>query len=206
MKLYDVVRGMPRRIEAQFRRHWAFTPSLWNLYFRERLNLGVSLGAKARSVGSQPQVAMEQDAAMAAAELYQLLQSGSYVTQDGKRRRIDGDTSKLRFAEGITPQQKRLLADFSFRTKLLPGTQEIRSKIGHLCFWASVVYGNGIFMTISPSERHSGLALRLSRYRRTDPLVDPSTTPGESAWIGSDVPRLAPEEPSGPPPSGSSAR
>ena len=46
-----------------------------------------------------PQQPVEQDAAMAAAELYQKLQSGHYRTQDGKRRRIEGDMTKLRFAE-----------------------------------------------------------------------------------------------------------
>ena len=29
VKLYDLARGMPRRIEAQYRRHWIFVPSLW---------------------------------------------------------------------------------------------------------------------------------------------------------------------------------
>ena len=48
VKLYDLARGMPRRIEAQYRRHWNFVPSLWNLYFREQLNLGMSLSATSR--------------------------------------------------------------------------------------------------------------------------------------------------------------
>ena len=76
--------------------------------------------------------------------------------------------TKLRFADGIQPVHRRLLADFRFRTALLPGTQEIRTKIGHVCFWTSVVYGNGIFMTITPGERHNYLAIRLSRYRAKD--------------------------------------
>ena len=97
--------------------------------------------------------------------------TGYYRTQAGQRRRNDGDTTKLRFAEGITSKQKHLLSDFSFRTRNVAGTQEIRTKIGHLCFWASVVYGNGIFMTISPGERHNYLAIRLSRYRRKDPYI-----------------------------------
>ena len=92
---------------------------------------------------------------MAAASLYKKLDSGYYITQKQQRRRIDGDVSKLRFATDITATEERLLADFSFRTRMVPGTQEIRTQIGHVCFWGSVVYGNGIFMTISPSERHS---------------------------------------------------
>ena len=36
--LADLVRGLPRRIEGQIKRHWTFVPLLWNLYFRERVN------------------------------------------------------------------------------------------------------------------------------------------------------------------------
>eukprot|EP00959_Pyramimonas_sp_CCMP1952_P420688 8812130-Pyramimonas_sp.AAC.1 len=46
VKLGDLVRGLPRRIEGQFRRHWGFAPALWNLFFKERVNLGASLSVK----------------------------------------------------------------------------------------------------------------------------------------------------------------
>ena len=191
VKLEDMVSGMPRRIEAQFRRDWTYVPSLWNLYFREQVNLGASLGARSRGSKAAPQDAIEQDAAMAAADLIKKASVGFFKTQDGKRRPISGDMSKLRFAEGITPLQKRLLQDFSFRTKGIAGTQEIRSKIGHVCFWASVVYGNGIFMTISPGERHSYLAIRLSRYRAKDPYITHSSERhSQEPWIGQNRPSL----------------
>ena len=190
VKLYDVTRGLPRRIEAQYRRHWAFVPGLWNLYFREQVNIGVGLRCRAQGVKKQPVESVEQDAAMAAAGMYPLLQKGFYRTQSGALKRIDGDMTKLRFAVGMTTEQQRLLADFKFRTRNISGTQEIRTKIGHLCFWGSVVYGNGIFMTISPGERHNHLAVRLSRYRARDPYIVASTSVGESDWIGSDKPSL----------------
>ena len=62
-------------------------------------------------------------------------------------------------------------ADYRFRIRLIAGTEEIRTTIGQLCFWTSVVYGNGIFMTITPGERHNYLAIRLSRYRGRDPYI-----------------------------------
>ena len=43
-------------------------------------------------------------------------------------------------------------------------------------------------MTVSPSERHNYLAIRLSRYRAHDPLVEERHRP----WIGSNVPSLEP--------------
>ena len=108
---------------------------------------------------------------MAAAALVQKLEHGSYLHQ-GKRRKINCDFTKLLFAEHLTDLQRRLLADFRFRCRAIPGTQEIRTKIGRIGVWASVVYGNGIFMTVSPGERHNYLAIRLSRYRVFDPYMD----------------------------------
>ena len=78
---------------------------------------------------------------------------------------------RVSFAVGLGDLQRKLLADFRFRSSSIPGTQEIRTKIGHLGFWGCVNYGNGIFCTISPGERHNYLALRLSRYREDDPFV-----------------------------------
>ena len=67
VRLFDITRGLPQRIEGQYRRHWGFTPALWNLYFRERVNLGISLSVKNRSV--DPASGQVEDAAMAAAAL-----------------------------------------------------------------------------------------------------------------------------------------
>ena len=66
------------------------------------------------------------------------------------------------------------------------GTQQIRLKIGHSLFGSRVVYGDGIFMTVTPSERHSGLVLRLSRYRREDPIVQEDLR----GTAGHDTPKL----------------
>ena len=86
------------------------------------MNLGISLSASATARRAEPTEEIQQDAAMAAADLYNTLHTGKYRTQGGQIRRIDGDMSKLPFAESITKQQRRILADFRFRTKLLPGT------------------------------------------------------------------------------------
>ena len=140
VQLFDITRGLPQRIEGQYRRHWGFTPALWNLYFRERINLGASLSVKRGLDASSPGSSIDTDAATAAQDLLWKLEHGYYLDK-GKRRKINGDFSKLQFAEKLSKLQQRLLADFRFRCKAVPGTQEIRTKIGHLGFWASVVYG-----------------------------------------------------------------
>ena len=50
-----------------------------------------------------------------------------------------------------------------------------------------VVYGQGIFVTISPGERHNYLAIRLSRYRARDPYMAHSQEGGsERHWSSRD--------------------
>ena len=98
VKLFDLTRGLPQRIEGQYRRHWGFTPALWNLYFRECINLGVGLGVKRAAESASSGTQLETDAAMAAADLVEKLETGYYIDR-GKRRRINGDFSKLIFAE-----------------------------------------------------------------------------------------------------------
>ena len=88
VKLFDITRGLPQRIEGQYRRHWGFTPALWNLYFRERINLGPGLGVKRQLVDVGAGTELETDAAIAAADLLEKLEKGFYVDK-GKRRRIN---------------------------------------------------------------------------------------------------------------------
>jgi len=188
--LADLVRGLPRRVEGQFRRHWTCVPLLWNLFFRDRVHSNASLGLKTTPKVGGPQEVEEEEAAVVAARCYQRLNEGYFKDADGKRKPICGDTSKLLFATGTTAQERELLREMHFTTRSLPGTQEIRRQMGHVCFAARIVYGSGIFMTISPSERHNGLAIRLSRYRRNDPLVHPAVASEERKWIGQDEPSL----------------
>ena len=93
------------------------------------------------------------------------------------------------FAEILSAWQKGLLADFRFRCSAIPGTYEIRAKIDHLGFWASVLYGNCIFMTVPPGERHNYLAIRMSPYRGDDPYADDAHRP----WTSEGKPRLHPD-------------
>ena len=191
LQVFDLTRGLPQRIEGQYRRLWGFTPALCKLYFRECVNLGVSLSVKRSVLDITGAQQVEADVAIAAADLLVKLDNGYYTDNNGKHRKIQGDFSKVLFAEKLSSLQRRLLSDFRFRCRASPGTREIRSKIGHLGFWARVVYGNGIFCTISPGERHNYLACKLSRYRVDDPF---SADLLNKAWAKNDKPNLEPKE------------
>ena len=106
----------------------------------------------------------------AAAKIYELLWNGEYIAPNGRRCAVQGDTSKIWQAIGLTRVQRALL-NYQCMIAKLPGTRQIRRNINHLIFSSRIVYGLPIFMTVTPSERHSCLAIRLTRYRRSDPAI-----------------------------------
>ena len=84
---------------------------------------------------------------------------------------IGGDTTRLPYAVGLTPLEKKLALAQVFLAQHMAGSQPLRQLMGHRQFGARVMYGDCVFMTISPNEQHSALVLRLSRFRRNDPYV-----------------------------------
>ena len=63
--------------EGQYRRNWSFAPALWNLYFRERINLGASLRVQDSVQPGGVAKVMDTDIAEAAVGLYKKLESGT---------------------------------------------------------------------------------------------------------------------------------
>ena len=84
---------------------------------------------------------------------------------------IAGDSTKLPFADGLTPLQRRMAWNVHFLCKNRPGGQQLRQQMGHAQFGARVVYGDCLFYTLSPNEQHSAWVLRLGRYRLDDPCI-----------------------------------
>ena len=106
----------------------------------------------------------------AAKKLAWHLQSG-VVGQGPHRIPIKGDTTLLPRAKGLTKLERRLAMSMCWIAKHLPGTQQLRQLMGHSQFGARVVYGDCIFLTMSPDPQKSALVLKLSRYRANDPYV-----------------------------------
>ena len=99
----------------------------------------------------------------AATELYQQLQSGHFRTSGGRRRAIAGDIAKLRYCENLSEKAKLLERNIRYVSSHLGGVQEVRTKIGNALFGARVLYGEPVFVTVSPSSRHSGFRALLSK-------------------------------------------
>ena len=131
----------------------------------------------------------EQSIGRAAAKIYDILWDGEYTRVDGRRVPVHGDTSKLLEAHGLSQTQRALIQNYRFMSGRIAGTRQVRRSINHLIFSARVFYGLPVFMTFTPSERHSGLMIRLSRHRKRDPAIQ-IANPEFAPWIGYDAPSL----------------
>ena len=159
-----------KRVESQCRSDWSALPIMRNVAFKWVAEHTMST---VTSFLGKPQAAMKTSATdliAAAQNLYHKLHSG-FTGAGVHRVPIAGDTSRLPFATGLTPLEKKIAWASHFLRKQLPGTQQLRQTMGHRQFGARVNYGDCLFVTISPNEQHSALAFRLSRYRRNDPYV-----------------------------------
>eukprot|EP00972_Heterocapsa_arctica_P081864 12063936-Heterocapsa_arctica.AAC.1 len=107
----------------------------------------------------------------------------------GKRRKIAGDTTKLPFAVGLSPLERRVLNHCNLMAGSVPGAREVRHQIGHIIFAARILYGQGLLYTVSPSDRHCGLMLKISRFRTGDPGIVHDED-GMASWIGAGQPCL----------------
>ena len=77
----------------------------------------------------------------------------------------------MQYALDLSQAERNLVKDLQFLASTIPGTQQIRLDIGHALFGARVEFGDPLFVTISPSTRHSSFAIRVSRYRHLDPAI-----------------------------------
>lgn len=105
-----------------------------------------------------------------------------------KKKRINGDSTKLPYAVELSEEQRKLVADFSFRASNLAGTTPAKRRIARIVKFGRLVYGHPTFYTITPSERHNYTAIRLSRYCSLDPHMQSSLR--EAEYAGQDAPSL----------------
>ena len=164
-------RGVGRRIEAQILADWTAIPALRNLYFRHRMYTTPSMRVQHAVQTAEMQDLRARELCEAACSLYHKLWHGFMRGPTGTRRRVNGDITKLRYAEGLTGTEKELLRNLGYISRRLSGSQELRLQMGHCLFGAGVMYGDGAFLTLSPSERHCGLSLHLLRKRLHDPWL-----------------------------------
>ena len=159
-----------RRVEAQFKRDWMLTYSLWNYIFRTKVNLSRTVYAYDTSKDGSGDRVTGKDIEEASKSICKALK-GKYRDPAGKVRPVNGDLTKVKFATKppLNSCAKKLLNNLQHITAKIPGTQEIRKKMRYMTHSYRVVYGAPIFLTMSPDEKQSAVMLRFSRLRRCDP-------------------------------------
>ena len=172
-------RMLATRVEASIRNDWQAIPSARNLSTKHKALCGKDLACRHAVDNAKAGVETAAELTEAAETLYQKLAKGHWW--DGrKKRKINHDVTKLQYAVGLSNPERDLVKDLAFLSSTLAGTQQIRLDIGHALFGARVELGDPLFFTISPSSRHSGMCVRLSRYRETDPAVQNASILGPS--------------------------
>ena len=164
-------RAMAHRVEAQILADWTAIPIMRNLAFRHQMYVRPSLKFQHGIETADALAAQARELCDAACQLYHKLWHGFTQSRTGTKRYINGDITKLRYAHGLSQAEQKLLHNIGFIARTLSGSQELRLQMGHCLTGAGIVYGDGVFITISPSERHSGLVLRLLRKRANDPWL-----------------------------------
>ena len=178
LNLQSYTAMMARRVEAQVRWDWDLLPGLQSLSFASQVNraVGISLQRGVRKLeDAHENEADDTQIGLAMKRLYELLHTGEYVDDAGHRKRLNGDISKLSRVIGLTPLQSAIVRNMFFMSARLAGTRQVRKHIGHMLTAARIAYGVPIFMTVTPSERHSGLTVHLTRYRLGDPGIRVAT-------------------------------
>ena len=100
---------MVRRVEAQFRRDWFFTYTLWNNLFRTSVNLSRTVVTYSKGAAVDMGDASCKDLEAAALSICTALR-GKYRCADGVERPVKGDMTKVRYAtDTLTPISQRLL-------------------------------------------------------------------------------------------------
>ena len=167
------LRSLARRVESSLRNSWDLISGLRRLTFKWHSVCQAPLYRAWTSKTHALQATPAHEWVEAAKALYQKLQKGKYLTSGKTLKPINYDARKLWFAEGLTAPEAQLLRDIRHMQMTLPGTVEVRRRIGRFLFGARVELGEPIFMTLSPTTRHNALCLRLSRYRQHDPGAGP---------------------------------
>ena len=127
----------------------------------------------------------------AADMLYKRLHAGTY-TSHGRKRPLNGDITKLQWADNLTSEERILVGSFGKVSRRVAGSQALRPRIGHALFGNRVNHGEGTFHTLSPNRRHSALIHRLHRARKTDISLHAETSVAQwrMTLAGADTPKL----------------
>ncbi|CAJ1408108.1 unnamed protein product, partial [Effrenium voratum] len=161
-------RAMSRRAESQFVRDWLLLFALWNYAFRVQVNS--SRGLVAYMPRGTPSLSSEELTEGAVA-LCKALHGQFRAGPDAPLQPVAGDVAKLHMVPELPRAARVLLQNVQHVSAKMPGTVEVRKLMRHETHAYRVIYGEPVFVTISPNERDNLLGVRLFRCRQNDPVT-----------------------------------
>ena len=145
-------------------------PAARNLHWRYAVLHSAFITCKQRLAPSSDLQKNLDELLKATAYIWDRISKNS-VTIKGAVKPINGRLEILFQDDNVDGLAKLILKSYLDTTRYIAGCQAIRQKIGHILFGFRVVYGEVIFVTVSPNRRHSALLLKLPRARANDTML-----------------------------------
>ena len=132
------VAGFARRVEASCRTDWSASPIVRSAGYQFVAEHSMALTAPFLAKRNSALSTSAEEHVAAAKNLCHNLHHG-FTGRGVHRMPIAGDTTRLPFATGLTPLEKRLAWAQHFLAQNMPGSQQLRQLMGHTQFGARVV-------------------------------------------------------------------
>ena len=177
------------RPEIQVAGDWLLVPGARSLHWRFTVLRKSFLLCKAKITPGQPLQENLDDLIAATQRLWKRIKT-DVATIRGRKMKMNGNTGMLFQDASLSATERMLLGSYFRVTSCIAGSQAVRTKIGHCLFGFRVVYGEGLFVTISPNRHHSALVMKLSRARRNDVSLEKNdgVANARRQFCGSDEP------------------
>ena len=141
--------------------HWMLLPAARNLHWRYAVLRSAFLVCKQKVSPGESMSHNLETLLQATQKIWRQIASNTVVI-DKKKKNINGNIGMLFSGDDVTAAEKTVLRAYLNTTASISGCQAIRKRIGHCCFGFRVVHGECVFVTVSPSRRHSAMILKLS--------------------------------------------
>ena len=163
----EYAKMLATRPEMQIAGDWMCVPSARNLHWRYEVLRSAFLVCKQKVTPGET-LSENLDKLLASLEkIWQKISSNAVII-DKKPVPLNGHLGLLFSDTSIDSTDKTILRAYLQVTSNISGCQALRRRIGHILFGFRCVYGECLFVTVSPNRRHSSLILRLSRARVND--------------------------------------
>ena len=156
----DYAKMMACRPELQIAGDWMCVPAARNLHWRYAVLHSAFLVCK-QKVAPGESMHENLDKLLASLEKIWKKISDNWVQIGDRKVPLNGNLGLLFSDANVNSADKIILRSYLSVTSNISGCQALRRRIGRILFGFRCVYGECLFVTVSPNRRHSSLIFRL---------------------------------------------